>query len=130
LALLRRVEGMRRRLAHADSLDQRLDDALSELANWIPGEFKQPTPGWKHSSVSFRGVTEGVQHYALFFYVDDIELEHFFRQARVEGQVRREIMRRLPQAGLRTGMPRLDVRLMEGIRAKGRAQMGADAGGG
>lgn len=129
LALLRRVEGMRRRLARADSLDQRLDDAVAELATWIPGEFKQPTPGWKHSSVAFRGVGDGVQHYALFFYVDDIELEHFFRQSRVEGQVRREIMRRLPQAGLRAGTPRLDVRLMEGIRAGVRAQAGTDAGG-
>jgi len=112
LALLRRVEVMRRRLAKADSLDQRVDDALLELANWIPGDFKQPTPGWKHSSVSFRGISDGVQHYALFFYVDDIELEHFFRQARVEGQVRREIMRRLPQAGLHIGTPRHEVRLV------------------
>ncbi len=111
LALLRRVDGMRRRLARADSLDQRLDDALFELAGWIPEEFKQPAPGWKHSAVSFRGVSDGVQHYALFFYVDDIELEHFFRQSRVEGQVRREIMRRLPQAGLRIGTPRREVRL-------------------
>jgi MscS family membrane protein len=112
LALLRRVEAMRRRLARADSLDQRLDDAISEMADWIPGEFKQPTPGWKHSSVAFRGVSDGVQHYALFFYVDDIELEHFFRQSRVEGQVRREIMRRLPQAGLHIGTPRREVRLV------------------
>ncbi len=111
LALLRRVDGMRRRLARADSLDQRLDDALFELAGWIPEEFKQPAPGWKHSAASFRGVSDGVQHYALFFYVDDIELEHFFRQSRVEGQVRREIMRRLPQAGLRIGTPRREVRL-------------------
>ena len=112
LALLRRVDGMRRRLTRADSLDQRLDDALYDLAGWIPSEFKQPAPGWKHSAVSFRGVSDGVQHYALFFYVDDIELEHFFRQSRVEGQVRREIMRRLPQAGLRIGTPRREVRLV------------------
>jgi len=112
LALLRRVDGLHRRLARADSLEQRLDDALDDLAAWIPDDFKQPAPGWKHSGVSFRGVSNGVQEYALFFYVDDIELEHFFRQSRVEGQVRREVMRRLPGAGLRAGVPRRDVRLV------------------
>ena len=113
LTLLRRVETMRRRLERAESLDRRLDDALLEMAAWITEEFKQPAPAWKHSGVAFRGVTEGVQQYALFFYVDDIELEHFFRQSRVESQVRREIMRRLPQVGLRTGSPRRDVRLVD-----------------
>jgi hypothetical protein len=98
----------------ADSLEQRLDDALDDLAAWIPDDFKQPAPGWKHSGVSFRGVSNGVQEYALFFYVDDIELEHFFRQARVEGQVRREVMRRLPGAGLKAGVPRRYVRLVGG----------------
>ena len=130
LGLLRRVDGLRRRLARADSLEQRLDDALNELAAWVPGEFKQPSPGWKHSSVAFRGVTDGVQHYALFFYVDDIELEHFFRQSRVEGQVRREVMRRLPQAGLRAGTPRLEVRLIDGSSAGAGPRAGAEAGGG
>jgi MscS family membrane protein len=114
LALLRRVDGLHRRLARADSLEQRLDDALDDLAAWIPDDFKQPAPGWKHSGVSFRGVSNGVQEYALFFYVDDIELEHFFRQSRVEGQVRREVMRRLPGAGLRAGVPRREVRLVGG----------------
>jgi small-conductance mechanosensitive channel len=107
------VEGVLRRLERADSLDRRLDDALAELAVWITEEFKQPAPAWKHSGVGFRGVTDGVQHYALYFYVDDIELEHFFRQSRVESQVRREIMRRLPQAGLRTGSPRREVWLVD-----------------
>ena len=130
LTLLRRVDGMRRRLARADSLEQRLDDALNELAAWIPGEFKQPAPGWKHSGVSFRGVANGVQQYALFFYVDDIELEHFFRQSRVEGQVRREVMRRLPQAGLRAGTPRREVRLIDGRGAGTGPRAGAEAGGG
>jgi MscS family membrane protein len=119
LALLRRVDGLHRRLARADSLEQRLDDALDDLAAWIPDDFKQPAPGWKHSGVSFRGVSNGVQEYALFFYVDDIELEHFFRQSRVEGQVRREVMRRLPGAGLRAGVPRRDVRLVGGGQAAG-----------
>jgi MscS family membrane protein len=129
LALLRRVDGMHRRLARADSLEQRLDDALNDLAAWIPGEFKQPAPGWKHSSVAFRGVANGVQQYALFFYVDDIELEHFFRQSRVEGQVRREIMRRLPEAGLRAGTPRREVRLVDGPGAGTRSEPGAEPGG-
>lgn len=114
LALLRRVDGLQRRLARADSLEQRLDDALDDLAVWLANDFKQPAPGWKHSGVSFRGVSNGVQTYALFFYVDDIELEHFFRQSRVEGQIRREVMRRLPGAGLREGVPRRDVRLVGG----------------
>jgi len=36
--------------------------------------------------------------FQLVFYVDNIELEHFERQSRVEGQVRREAFRRLREA--------------------------------
>jgi hypothetical protein len=61
--------------------------------------------------------------------VDDIELEHFFRQSRVEGQVRREIMRRLPQAGLRAGTPWREVRLVDGPGAGTRSEPGAEPGG-
>ncbi len=50
----------------------------------------------------------------MVFYVDNIELEHFERQSRVEGQVRREAYRRLRQAGIAFPHVRYEVSLLGG----------------
>jgi MscS family membrane protein len=74
-------------------------------------EFKQSVPPWKMASASHKGYQAGAQMFSLFFFVDNIELEHFYRQSRVEGEIRREVTRRLLEAGIEFGSLRQEVSL-------------------
>ena len=98
VGLLRRLDALGRTLADRSAIEQRLDEAVLRVASWLTAEYKQPTPSWKRPSAGFGGVREGNYLFRLIFYVDNIELEHFERQSRVEGQVRREAFRRLREA--------------------------------
>ena len=118
VSLLRRVDALRRQLERADSMESRLDDQVQRLAAWLTTEFKQPIPDWKLSGAGFRGSEDGRLTFSLFFYVDDIELEHFTRQARVEGQIRREVARRLRKEGLAFASPRYELAFVNGGRAE------------
>jgi MscS family membrane protein len=90
----------------------RLDDAVLELVRWLRVEFKQATPAWKGSTASFKGMDGGGFLFRMLFFVDDIELEHFERQSRVEGQVRREAYRRLRDQGISLPTPRYQVTMV------------------
>jgi len=84
------------------------------VASWMNAEFKQPTATWKFPSAGFGGVNDGSYLLRMVFYVDNIELEHFERQSRVEGQVRREAHRRLRQQGIVFPHARYEVSLVGG----------------
>jgi len=112
LSLLRRVDEVGDRIEQGGGLEVRLDDAVLELVRWLRGEFKQATPAWKGSSAGFKGMDSGGFLFRMSFYVDDIELEHFERQSRVEGQVRREAYRRLREQGISLPTPRYQVKIV------------------
>jgi MscS family membrane protein len=101
LSLLRRVENITSNLERGGGLELRLDDDVLGVVGWIRREYKQQTPAWKASGTGFKGLVGGGFLFHMNFYVDDIELEHFERQSRVEGQVRREAYRRLRAEGIR-----------------------------
>jgi MscS family membrane protein len=111
LGLQRRVEELHKRINNPDTLEQRLDDAVVGLARWLVSDFKQPVPAWKCSGASFKGFQDGAMVFSLWFFVDNIELEHFFRQARVEGELRREVARRLRQEKIEFASLRQEVQL-------------------
>jgi len=111
LGLQRRIGALEQRISNPDSLEQRLDDAVANLARWLAAEFKQPTPPWKCSGASFKGYQDGALVFNLWFFVDNIELEHFFRQARVEGELRREVARRLRQEKIEFASLRQEVQV-------------------
>jgi len=113
VGLLRRMDGVGRILADRSSIERRLDEAVLRVASWMTAEYKQPTPAWKCPSASFGGVNDGGYLFRMVFYVDNIELEHFERQSRVEGQVRREAYRRLRQAGVAFPHVRYEVALRQ-----------------
>jgi MscS family membrane protein len=119
VGLMRRVDGLGRVLADRSSIERRLDEAVLRVAAWMTTEYKQPTPSWKYPSAGFGGVKEGSYLFRMVFYVDNIELEHFERQSRVEGQVRREAYRRLRQAGVAFPHMRYEVSLLGGGAATG-----------
>ncbi len=114
LSLWRRIDETRRRIERLDGLEQRLDDAVLRLGSWLGRDFKQPMPAWKGSGAAFKGFDDGGLVFSLFFFVDNIELEHFWRQARVEGQLRREIARRLRQEGIEFASPRFELAFLRG----------------
>jgi MscS family membrane protein len=120
VGLMRRIDGLGRVLADRSSIERRLDEAVLRVAAWMTTEYKQPTPSWKYPSAGFGGVKEGSYLFRMVFYVDNIELEHFERQSRVEGQVRREAYRRLRQAGIAFPHVRYEVSLLGG-GAEGKA---------
>jgi MscS family membrane protein len=111
LALLRRVEGIRSKLERGGGLELRLDDHVLRVVAWIRKEFKHKTPAWKESGTGFKGLVEGGYRFNMVFYVDNIELEHFERQGRVEGQIRREVFRRLTEEGVALPAPKYEVAL-------------------
>lgn len=111
LGLQRRVRDLQQRINDPDTLEQRLDDAVVNLARWLVTEFKQPVPPWKCSGASFKGFQDGALVFSLWFFVDNIELEHFFRQARVEGELRREVARRLRQEKIEFASLRQEVQI-------------------
>jgi MscS family membrane protein len=112
VGLLRRFDALGRMLSDRSAIEQRLDEAVLGVASWLTTEYKQPTPAWKRPSAGFGGVRDGSHLFRLVFYVDNIELEHFERQSRVEGQVRREAFRRLREAGAGFPSPRYEVSLL------------------
>jgi MscS family membrane protein len=100
LSLLRRIENITNNLERGGGLELRLDDDVLGVVGWLQREYKQKTPAWKESGTGFKGLVGGGFLFHMNFYVDDIELEHFERQSRVEGQVRREAYRRLRAEGI------------------------------
>jgi MscS family membrane protein len=114
ISLWRRIDETRRRIERMDGLEQRLDDAVLRLAGWASREFKQPMPPWKASGASFKGLEDGGFRFNLYFFIDNIELEHFWRQARVEAELRREIVRRLRREGIEFASPRYELAFLRG----------------
>jgi MscS family membrane protein len=123
VGLLRRIDAIDRMLADRGAIERRLDEAVLRVAAWMSSEYKQPTPPWKYPSVSFGGVKDGAYSLRLVFYVDNIELEHFERQSRVQGQVRREAHRRLHLAGI----PFPHVRYEGAVLGRGDGETTGDA---
>lgn len=118
VGLLRRMETLGRALTDRSSIERRLDEAVLRVASWMTTEFKQPTPAWKFPSAGFGGVKDGSYLFRMVFFIDNIELEHFERQSRVEGQVRREAYRRLRQAGMAFPHVRYEVSVLGGATAE------------
>jgi MscS family membrane protein len=128
LSLLRRIDDLGDQLEGGGGLEVRLDETVLGIVTWFRGEFKQPTPAWKSSGIGFRGMTGGGFLFRMLFYVDDIELEHFERQSRVEGQVRREAYRRLREQGISLPAPRYEVTMMDDLGLARRPFKSADGG--
>jgi len=80
--------------------EQRLDDLLLALVDWLRTNFKEPQARWKNPDVNFTGQDDRGLSFTVQFFIDDIELEHFERQDRVRRELRKEIVRRLREAGI------------------------------
>ncbi|MGH2536767.1 MAG: mechanosensitive ion channel family protein [Candidatus Promineifilaceae bacterium] len=92
----RRLVILERRLRHLyDELEhgneQRLDDRVRDVEDWILAQFKETTPDWKYPTVTFTSFGEDGLEFQLQFQIDDISREHVNRKPRVETELRREV---------------------------------------
>jgi MscS family membrane protein len=88
-----------------DNLDsgneQRLDDEVRKLEDWIHTDFRETTPEWKYPDASVKSIGTGKVTYQLEMQIDDINLEYFGRQSRVESEIRREVLFQCKEAGIK-----------------------------
>jgi MscS family membrane protein len=96
--LIGRLSKLYARFSDPRGYEQRLDDLLLELVNWLRNNFKEPEARWKNPDINFTGPDEKGLSFTVQFFIDDIELEHFERQDRVRRELQKEIVRRLREA--------------------------------
>jgi MscS family membrane protein len=82
------VERMRK---PEDPTETRLDDMSLALANWLGTEYKLLPEPWKDPKVAFKSFEGKSIQMQLWFYVDNIRLEHDGRLQRVRTDIARRI---------------------------------------
>lgn len=80
--------------------EQRLDDRVRQFEDWIHTRFKETTPEWKYPDVSLTKYGKNTMTFQLDVQVDDIVLEFFGRQARVESELRKDIRYRCQECSI------------------------------
>ncbi|MEP7357428.1 MAG: mechanosensitive ion channel domain-containing protein, partial [Anaerolineales bacterium] len=103
--LVNRLAYLRTKFADPRGVEQRLDGLLLDLLAWLRTSFKEPVVAWKAPDVNFLGPNDKGLGFALEFFIDDIELEHFERQERVRRELEMEIVRRLRAEGIGLPLP-------------------------
>ena len=103
--LVNRLSYLRTKFADPRGMEQRLDGLLLDLLAWLRTSFKEPAVKWKAPDVNFLGANDKGMAFALEFFIDDIELEHFERQERVRRELEMEIVRRLREAEIDLPFP-------------------------
>lgn len=98
--LINRLSTCYARFSDPRGHEQRLDDLLLALVDWLRNSFKEPEARWKNPDVNFTGPNDRGLAFTVQFFIDDIELEHFERQDRVRRELQKEIVRRLRSAGI------------------------------
>jgi MscS family membrane protein len=78
--------------------ETRLDDFAIKLVEWLHESFKDSNSVWKDPQIQLTDIQGSTVEFSVRFYVDNIQLEHWWRGNRVQNEVRREIVRRLRQA--------------------------------
>ena len=78
-----------------DRSELRLDDSTKQLLGWLEKEYKLPPGYWKNPSVAVKSIDGSQTHLQLWYYVDNIRLEHDSRSQRVRAELSRIIQERL-----------------------------------
>ncbi len=78
--------------------ETRLDDYAKKFVQWLHENFKESKTLWKEPQIRMTDIKGSGMEFAIRFYVDNIQLEHWWRGNRVQNEVRREMVRRLRQA--------------------------------
>jgi small-conductance mechanosensitive channel len=78
-----------------DRTELRLDDSTKQLLEWLEKDYKLPPGYWKNPSVAVKSIDGPQTHLQLWYYVDNIRLEHDSRSQRVRSELSRIIQERL-----------------------------------
>lgn len=103
--LIKHVTNLRQKIADPRGVEQRLDDKVEDFANWLREHFKEPSPTWKEPDVNFLGWDDRGKQFGLEIFIDDILLEHFEREERVERELFAEISRTFREMGIEIAFP-------------------------
>jgi small-conductance mechanosensitive channel len=78
-----------------DPTEMRLDDMALAMVRWLNSEYKMLPEAWKDPKVIFKAFDGDITHVQLWFYVDNIRLEHDGRLQRVRTDIARRIREEL-----------------------------------
>jgi len=78
-----------------DPTELRLDDMALAMVRWLNTEYKILPEAWKDPKVIFKAFDGDTTHIQLWFYVDNIRLEHDGRLQRVRTDIARRIREEL-----------------------------------
>jgi small-conductance mechanosensitive channel len=78
-----------------DPTEMRLDDMALAMVRWLNSEYKILPEAWKDPRVIFKAFEGDTTHIQLWFYVDNIRLEHDGRMQRVRTDIARRIREEL-----------------------------------
>jgi small-conductance mechanosensitive channel len=81
------------------TLETRLDDMTSDLMRWLEEEYKLLPDPWKNPDVTFKSFGTTAINLQLWFYIDNIRMEHYGRSRRVTSEVAREVREALNREG-------------------------------
>ena len=88
------------RIAKPGGYETRLDNYTFTIVTWLQENFKESRPLWKEPTIRLNNISDASMEFIIKFYVDHIKLEHWERGYRVSNEVRREMVRRLKEAGI------------------------------
>lgn len=75
--------------------ETRLDDLVQDLQRWLAEEYKLLPEDWKSPSASLEGFEEDTAKLRLWFYIDNVRMEHYGRAGRVRDEIAREVRSQL-----------------------------------
>ncbi|MEA5594489.1 mechanosensitive ion channel family protein [Rivularia sp. UHCC 0363] len=97
--LKNKVIRLAQRIAKPGGYETLLDEYALNLVQWLQEEFKSSSR-WKEPAIRLSSLGSDSMQFTVKFYVDHIKLEHWERSERVANEVRREMVRRLTEAGV------------------------------
>lgn len=81
-------------------MEMLLDDLAKKMIDWLGQEYKVLPGYWKNPKVVFQNFDGAEAHLQLWFYVDNIRLEHGGRAQRVKTEIARQIREQFTEAGI------------------------------
>ena len=99
--LRQRWERVKREIHHPkEHMELRIDDLVKELLDWIKVEYKVVPGDWKEPEVSFKKFDGSSALLQVWFFVDNIRLEHDGRGRRVKTEIARHIREQFVDEGI------------------------------
>ena len=87
----------------------RLDTATHRLRNWLATQYKAPLEIWKDPNVDVKGFGASSVDLSVQYFLDDVRLEHFERQGRVNAELMIEIHERFKAHNIEIPFPQMDL---------------------